>query len=160
MDASTIDQAGPKLAELVGSLLGCEVVAEPSTQNSGTRPHAVAIYVTEEGTLRAALVCDSAIVNYAGAALTMMPAGTAQENQKKGIVPEMMFENLHEILNICSQLFQENYTSSVKLHEMYDTSTKAPPQPIPMFLQKAPGRLSLTVDIEDYGSGEMMVIMS
>ncbi len=46
-----------------------------------------------------------------GAAMSMIPAGVANDATKVGIVAENIEANLGEVLNICVNLFTENSTN-------------------------------------------------
>jgi len=70
-------------------------------------------YRRDDGSLGALCVCDIAAASSAGAALALIPPGAAQDSIKAAKIPENIAENLQEVLNIMSRLFQNGTTPRV-----------------------------------------------
>ena len=68
-------------------------------------PKVVATFGNEEGQLCYAMECELPVANSIGAALTMIPAGGAEDATAEGTVPGNIADNLGEVFNICSSSF-------------------------------------------------------
>lgn len=68
-------------------------------------PHAIASYVDDVGAPRGWIACDLACANSCGAALSMIPPRLAAESAAAGTIPDNISDNLHEVLNVCVNLF-------------------------------------------------------
>jgi hypothetical protein len=126
---------------------------EPVATDSGSNS-IVAVYINDEGTPVTACCCDLPFAAYSGAALSMIPAGGAEDAAKSGDLTEMMRGNLHEIMNICSRLFMTNETPHLKLEALYD-SPDALPESARSMVDAAPGRSDYRVKIPGYGEGNI-----
>ena len=75
----------------------------------------VAAYRDNCGVIRRVLTCDIAFANSARAALSAIPRGSANEAIKSGDVPENIFMNLSEVMNIAVNLFTESFGGRLEL---------------------------------------------
>ena len=57
------------------------------------------------GAPAAVCLCDLEFAVYAGAALSLVPAGVARDSLKVRRIPENLLENTREVLNVCVSLF-------------------------------------------------------
>lgn len=75
----------------------------------------VASYADSTGATKRLVTCDLAFANSAGAALSMIPPGAANDATKAGSVPDNILSNLHEVMNIAVNLFADNFDGRLEL---------------------------------------------
>ena len=112
------------LGMLYGNGLGVDP-GEPVATDAGSRS-IVAVYINDAGEPVTACCCDLPFAAYSGAALSMIPAGGAEDAASSGDLTEMMRGNLHEVMNICSRLFISENTPHLKLEALYDNPEVLP----------------------------------
>ena len=119
---------------------------------------AVAIYTNDDGVVAAVCVYDMPLASSAGAALSMIPQGVANEAVRKGVMPESVAENLYEVANVSASLFNVDGGPHLKLKEVV-TSTAALPAPVKELVAKAADRIDLDVNIAGYSAGRMSLLV-
>lgn len=115
-------------------------------------------FISPEGETVAAFVCDLPLTAYAGAALTMIPAAGAEDAVKTGDVSKLMLDNTYEVVNIISQFLMNNHTPHLKLSKMY--SAKEAPDALKEMVGKTAEQISFKVDIPNYGSGNISIMIT
>ena len=110
-----------------------------------------ALYVSADGTPVAVASCDVAFGCYAGASLSMIPAGGAQDAAESGEISAGMLENLKEVMNICSNLMMDDSTPHLKFEKVYNSANDLPDAGKAL-LDSASGP-AFQVTIPGYGSG-------
>ncbi len=136
--------------KLVQCLLGNQVQTKASAPGPDlTKPHVVASYVDDSNAVRRVLVCELALANSMGAAMSMIPAGVANEATKAGIVAENIEGNLGEVLNICVNLFTENAPDRLTFSNLKLCSPKDPAPAVRESVKYA-------IDIPRYVGGSML----
>ncbi len=119
-------------------------------------PAMIGIYVTDDGKLHTACVCNYAMISFCGASLAMIPAGIAKDGLN-GQVPENILENFQEILNIFAQIINQ----PGRPHQSFKTLLKAAETGTPEItelLAKPAARLDVEVTVSNYGVGKMSVL--
>ena len=111
-----------------------------------SKPHVVASYVDDTSAVQRVLVCDLALANSMGAAMSLIPAGVANDATKAGIVAENIQSNLSEVLNICVNLFTENATNRLTFSSLKVCSLE---DPAPTLKQS----VKYALDIPRYAAG-------
>ena len=94
-----------EIAKLLSDLLDREVTTKtlpPAALGNG--PALLASYGEAGGEVVALLVCDVAAAASLGAALSMLPAGRAEESVRAGALDEFVMENFREICNVVTRL--------------------------------------------------------
>ncbi len=120
-------------------------------------PIVVATYLDGAGNLAAVALLDLSLACSAGAALVMLPRVVADEGMASGGIPDNIGENLHEVLNVWSGVFNSPSTPRVKLGAVTTSDTLAPEVAA---LAKAPsGRLDLEVAIPGYAAGRLTLLV-
>ena len=146
------DQVG----RLLSGLLGKSVVVKKGNPLAPGTKMAVGEYFREDGTLGAVCVCDLGTASSAGAALSLMPAGIAAESIKIGKLNETLADNMQEIFNVLTRLFQNPMQPRVHFKLMY-----LPPQSLSNdannLIKKPTYRADFDVAIPSYPSGKMSV---
>lgn len=74
-----------------------------------------ATFINADDDLVALCECDLPFVAYAGAALSMIPPGVAEDMIDEGEAGDNIVANFHEVMNICSQLLMSDETAHLKL---------------------------------------------
>lgn len=149
-----------EVAELLTSLLGKDVAARKNdavkhdTQNAWV----YAIYEHEDGTVGATIACDVAAAAFGGAALSLIPAGMAQDSIKSGRVAQNLAENFHEVLNVCVSLFN-GAGPRLKLGRFVAPPADAPDD-LTAFFASAGQHLGLDLHIDGYGAGKVAIYVA
>lgn len=124
----------------------------PSTENY------VAVYLNEHPRVAGVLVLDPALAVRSSAALSLFPAHRATEYLQAGL-DETLRENLLEVCNVATMLFQDDFSLRVRLARVLHTPDE---QPAPLFklLKASAHRKDVEVSIEGYGSGRATVLVA
>ncbi|MFT5173907.1 MAG: hypothetical protein ACI8W7_002091 [Gammaproteobacteria bacterium] len=114
------------------------------------------VYVSSDGTPVAAALCDIAFGCYAGASLSMIPAGGAKDAANSGEISQGMMDNLSEVLNMCANLLMDDSTPHLKFDKVYGSLAEAP-DAAKTLVAGATGP-AFKVDIPRYGSGVLSMM--
>jgi hypothetical protein len=138
------------IERMMHCLLGDQVEARNSVPGPDlTKPHVVASYVNDANEVQRILVCELGLANSMGAAMSMIPAGVANEATKSGIVAQNIESNLGEVLNICVNLFTENSTDRLTYSNL---KLCTPKDPAPVVKQS----VKFALDIPRYAGGALL----
>jgi hypothetical protein len=148
------------VGELLSGLLGKTIEAKPSAkwEPAPDMPAVVAAFGPDDGPTSCLWVFDMNTAIYAGAALTMMPPEEAKQAVQAKELRDGFIENVREIFNVGSSLFNSADGSSVKLKDSYVTS-KDIPDSVKQLMASSSGRLDLEIVVPDYGKGNISVIV-
>lgn len=125
---------------------GDPVPAEPDAKSL------VAVYVDDDDKPIAACAVDYPFTAYAGASLTRIPKGTAEECIETGEFSQIMLGNVHEIMNICSRLLMNHESPHLRLKGLYE-SPKELPAEVQELIKKPANEADFSVSFPDYGDG-------
>ncbi|MGE5857134.1 MAG: hypothetical protein ACM31K_01455 [Solirubrobacterales bacterium] len=150
-----------QVRDLLSDLLGKDVevtLADPMKTQPGDKV-SVAIYTGDRLQLGAVMIFDLPLSAYLGAALGLVAPGGARAAVEDGELPANLEENLGEVVNIAAALFNVPGAPHLKLHQLL-----APGSPLPAdvvgVLSGIGGRLDLSVEVPNYGSGRMSVVLA
>ncbi len=145
------------LHTLLGGIYGRAVPVEAIAkfEPSSMKACAIAVYVDNQDQVVGLLVCTVAAAGYMGAALSLLPKSVADESIKRGALDEGLLDNFQEVANICSSLFTEYLGSRVHLKTVVAKAAALPPE-YKAFVQSAM-RTDVTVDVPNYGSGQVSI---
>jgi hypothetical protein len=87
-----------------------------------------------------------------------MPVPTAAEAIEEKALPESMRENLYEVLNIASAMFNREGARHMKLHEVYYAGDPVPPAILGQSFTLG-RREDLNVDFAGYGPGRISIVL-
>lgn len=149
------------VGQLMSSLLGQGVTAKPSAPQA-VGPGAkvlTGVYASDDGAVQVLCVCDYALAAYAGAALSMIPAGVAKDSLRGAALPEGIEENFREVLNIVTGLLNRPGAPHVKLQDMLRPADPAAPG-VAGVLAKPAARLDMEITIANYGVGKASLLFS
>ena len=130
----------------------------PGAGRGGTSPSVVGVFKRDDGAVAALVMLDVALAANASAALVLIPPGVAGESARSGKLSENLYENVKEVLNVCSRLFAVPGTPHVR---MKGTHLVPPPAPaeIAGMLGKPNSRLDLEINVPGYAGGRMAVLI-
>jgi hypothetical protein len=115
------------------------------------------LYVDPEGKPVAVCLCDTPFAAYAGAALSMLPPGGAEDAAESGDISATMKENVYEVMNICSRLLMSDDTPHLKLEKMYNNLSELSEEAVEM-MKSAGGSSHFGIDIPNYGKGRLSLV--
>ncbi len=144
---------------LLEDLLGRTVEVAPSAPWApmGGELGTFAIFVDDSLVVRAVGLCDLGFSAYAGAAIGLVPPAGAEQAVEDKVLPESLQDNLYEVLNIASALYNVDDNPHMKLYQVHHIGAAVPPE-----IQALGGvlgqRLDLTVKIAGYGDGRFSLV--
>jgi hypothetical protein len=146
--------------EMLLDLLGRDVKVAPSGPWAPTLrdPGAVAVYVDDTIRVRALISCNLELAVALGASIALIPANTASSCMEEGRLTEDLAENLNEVLNILSTLFNPPDRPHVKLHALH-VPGKPPPPDLAAQLRAFGKREDLTIEVAGYGGGRLSLVL-
>lgn len=115
-------------------------------------------YIDPDGATVAACTCDINFGAYSGAALTMMPAATAQDMAKEGDISKPMKDNVYEVMNIISRYLMSENTPHLKLSKSYDEADM--PDALKTMVENKAAQVDYSISIPNYGSGNISIYIS
>lgn len=140
------------LANLLRDLFGRAVTAKKAAGPFPAGPRVVGAYTRDDGTLSAVCALDLQLSAHLGAALTMLPAGVAEEAIKAGALSPALLESVHEVLNVASRWFNQPKAPRVVLKEVH---VAALPPPVEALVQKPPKTTDVELTIQGYKGGRL-----
>ncbi len=149
-----------QLRDLLTDLLGREVEVSPGNPlaPSAEAPATFSVYVDDSLSICSLILVDLGLSARAGAAIGLMPPPTAAEAIADRSIPDTMRENLYEVLNIASAMFNVEGARHTRLHEVYYAGDAVPPPVLAMSFTLGQ-REDLNVSIGGYGGGRLSVVL-
>ena len=120
-------------------------------------PGTLAIYVDDRYAIRALGLGDLRFSAYAGAAIGLVPRAVAQMAVRDRRLDMDTQENLDEVLEIATGLYNVDGAAHMRLHHVCHIGTEVAPQ-IRAMSAAVGRRLDLTVDIGGYGTGRLSFV--
>ena len=149
-----------QIRDLFAELLDREITltpAAPQAPGPGT-PTTVAVYVDDQLRISAVMVLDIELSAYSAAAIGLIPVAGADECIEEGELTDVLKENLFEVLNIASSMFNMPNHDHLRLHEVHPAGKTITPQARAMALTLG-RREDFHVDIAGYGAGHVSVVL-
>jgi len=150
-----------EIRDLLVDLLGREVTLNQSAPFAPgpSEPATLAVYVDDHLQTSAVVVCDLAFSALVGAAIGLVPLAGAEAAIEAQELPQTISENLAEVLNIASSLFNAPEHEHMKLHEVRPAA-KGGMAINDRFLALTLGRREdLSIDIAGYGHGLLSIVL-
>jgi len=119
----------------------------------------IAVYVDDDDKPVTACACDYKFTAFAGAALTKIPKGGAEDAAASGDFSDMILGNLNEIMNICSRLFMDSSTPHLRLEKTYASPDDLPENALSL-INSSSGRSDFDVEIPGYGDGKIAFLIT
>lgn len=121
--------------------------------------YVVGLYEREDGKIGGLVVADLEVAAYAGAALSLLPVGVAEESVENGTIEDSLLENFQEVLNVGVQWFTAKGNPRVRLAEVFTPGAKLPEDV--QFVMGAPNdRLDVSADVAGYGDGTIRLLVT
>lgn len=145
------------VADLLGIVLGDDLGVNPEDAEN-LDGQFVATYIDDDDKLVAIGGGNPAFVAYAGAALSMIPAATAQEMIDKNDITPAISANFYEVMNICSRLLM---TEADDRHLRLD-KTLAPGEAAEYVSQLNGGGtpVGFKLEVPNYGAGHLSFLVT
>ena len=128
------------------------------TETSDADQCIFAVYVSDDDVPLAAAWCDISFGAYAGASLTRIPKGGADDAAMSGELPTPIYDNLREVMNILASLFMNDKTPHLRLGTVYPDMSDVPDEEKAMFEGKSGS--SFTVEVPNYGKGNVQMVIT
>ena len=149
------------IRDLLADLIGRDVSVtpgEPTVIGPGS-PGTAAVYVSDKLQMVALGVMDLPLTAFLGGALGLLPVGGVQDLLAEGEVSSGALDNVHEILNVASALFNTPGAPHVKLYSLVSPGD-LPPTDVSTAMKLLGGRIDLKVDVPGYGSGSLSMMLT
>ena len=117
----------------------------------------VGVFERRSGAASALVVTDAPLAAFLGAAFGTFEPESALRAVEKGEGGGEFFEHLREVFNVCARLFKSTDGQGLSLRTVR-SHPPALPIEVASLAATAPLRLSLTVEIEGLGSGQLSVL--
>jgi hypothetical protein len=114
------------------------------------------VFVKDGGEPVALCGADVNLAASFGAALSMLPVAMVKESAKSHELSAVMYENLREIMNICTRLVLDATSPHLKLEQIYPT--KSLPAAATALLAAPKGRREFQVQMPKYGGGVLTLL--
>jgi len=148
--------------EMLSNLLGRKVtVSEGDAIAPDAAPMAmISSFTDDTGIIALACICDIGFVCNAGAALSMLPAGGAEDCVDSGEVSDTINENFYEVMNITSLLFNDQEAPRLILREMLPMPGSNLPDDLGALVASPAGQANFKIKIAGYGEGGMSLLLA
>lgn len=146
--------------ELLEGMLGrdVETTIGSGAVNPAQAPGAVVgIYTDDQMSLRALLILDLSLAAHGGAAIALIPVAQAQAAAEEGVLPDALYENIAEVLNVAASLFNADGAPHVKLYQAFRPG-EALPADVQKWVLAFVRRLDMTMDVSGYGEGRISIL--
>ncbi len=148
-----------EVRELFEGLLGRSVEWEGTMHHVDPLDGAmVGLYTNDFGSVGALILCDVALAAWAGSAIALLPHNGAESAVTNNRLTPAQFENMSEVLNVASSMFNKNGTPHLKLHEAYAPRETLPADANEWVLAPA-NRIDGTLTIQGWGVGRISVVV-
>ena len=147
--------------DLVADLLGRDVTIERAVplEDAALRTATYALYADDRQQLRAAIVLDLPLSASLGAAIALVPAPRAEQAVEDRMLPPDLGENLVEVCNVVSALFNLPGAPHLKLSAVHGPANR-PPVAAAEFATRPGPRMDVRVGVQGYGSGTLGIVVA
>lgn len=145
------------LADLLGRVTAVDKVKTTDFGEDG--PALIAEYSTDEGEVGVICLLDARLALRCGAALAMVPVPVVEEALRRGELPEVLLENVKEVVNILGGLFNSARSPHVRLTTVHRLPAELPAS-VTALLEAPAFRRDFAVLIEGYGDGRLALLAS
>lgn len=149
-----------EIRDLLGDLLGRDITVSPTSPLAPTpnNPCTIGVYVDDSLRVLAVVAFDLTLSAYAGAAIGLVPVTGAQEAIEAKALEQSLRENLYEVLNIASSLFNPEGATHLRLYDVHHVGDPLPGDVLVKSLTLG-RREDLSVDIAGYGAGKLAFVL-
>ncbi len=148
-----------EVEQMMGMLYEGGVSVTPSTALSTDSDSkiVVAVFVDDEDKPVSSCICDFSFAAFAGAALTMIPKGGAEDAAESGEFSDTLRGNIYEVMNILTRLFMNPNTPHLRITKVFDVLSEAP-EDVQSMLNVADEIAGYSVDVPNYGAGRLTFV--
>jgi len=150
------------VTDMLSGILGRDVsVSSGPAVTPDVKPLAfVSAFTGTSDTIVMACICDIGFACNAGAALSMLPAGGAEDCIDSGVLSEAIQENFYEMMNITSTILNDQDAPRLVLRELLILPEASLPDDLAALIGSADGRADFKIGISGYGDGGMSILMA
>jgi hypothetical protein len=146
-----------KVQKILGMLFDGLGTSVGGTFNDGPESGSwIGVYVADTGKPVALCGADARLAASMGAALSLMPLSASREAGDTHEMYGVMYENLCEIMNICTRLVLDATSPHLKLHHVYPIDSL--PVEAGALLTGARGRCEFQLNLPRYGGGVLSLL--
>jgi hypothetical protein len=156
MDGSPSFVGPDRVTRLLRDLFGKAVTTKKGVAITSSTKAFTATYIDDGGTPQCVCACDVPLAASMGSALALIPPGATVEAIRKGQLPEEMFENLREVLNIMASLFEGVH---VRFRDALPPSVALPKDAIAISTRPRV-RVDLDLTIASYPGGKVAFMVA
>lgn len=148
---------GAKIIQILGLLFdGLDVKPGGAFDQTPAGGSYVGVFIADSGELLALCAADIGLSASFGAAFSMLPPMAVKEAVKARELTPVMFENVREIMNICTRLMMEGDSTHLRLDQVYPV--KSLPATAAALLGTPPGRREFQLQLPKYGGGVLSLL--
>ncbi|HEY0486776.1 MAG TPA: hypothetical protein VGD72_11060 [Mycobacteriales bacterium] len=150
-----------EVKDMFADMLGRDIGVTPCDAYTPvmTDRHSAAVYVDDQNQMQAVAVLDLPLSVWIGAAIGLVPVGGAQDQVDEGELSGAVRDNLYEVLNIFSALFNKPGATHLRIYAVH-----APGEPVPsdvaVLVKSIGNRVDLDVEVGGYGKGKIGVVLA
>ncbi len=151
-----------ELRDLLTMLVGrdCEVSVADESVTPATEPGVVVgVYVTQFLKAEVIVAVDTYLAAALGGAIALLPARTALGSVGPGPLDETLLENVSEVLNVTSALFNVDDAPHLRLESVHDSGAAPLPGDVATWLRSYGPRLDVRIDVQGYGDGLLSIVL-
>ncbi len=152
-----VDKIGMHISSIVGKKV--DTGSTDPVDGKAAKNGVIGVYESEDGVVGGVCVCSTAFAAFAGAALAMIPPAVAQTAATSGQIPANIQENVGEVLNILSSLFNKEGSPRLSLKKVINAGDDIP-EGVSILITEPAGREDITIDIPGYGAGTMTLLVA
>jgi hypothetical protein len=117
----------------------------------------VAIYWDDQAKVQAAICWSPEAAAFVGSAFALLPAGPAKEMAAQRDVRSDVIDNLIEVCNVVSAVFEHPKNPDVRLSETFFPLSEAP-VPLALHIFQHFERVDYELKVDNYGSGRVTIV--
>jgi hypothetical protein len=156
----TVIPGAKDVRDVLEGMLGrdVEVTSGGAMVNPGSDGGALVGVYVDRLKLTALVLLDLPLAAYVGAAIGLVPATAAKYAIEDAELPQALFDNAAEILNVMSSVFNTSGAPHLRLDRSFAPGEPLPGDIAPWPLAFVP-RLDLSVTVKSYGQGSLSVLV-
>jgi hypothetical protein len=149
-----------EVKDMLADMLGRDITVAPCDPYTPvlTDRHSVAVYVDDQNQMAAVVALDLPLSVWVGAAIGLVPPGGAEDQVDEGELSRPVRDNLYEVLNIVSALFNKPGAPHLKIYSLHAPG-EAVPSDVALLVKSLGNRLDLDVTVAGYGKGKLGLVI-
>ena len=160
MTTETHLPASMQIRELLVDLLDRDITLGPTSPFAPGpyNPATIAVYTSDSLEIRALLMIDLPLSAHLGASIGLMPQSAAAAAIEEGKLSAALQENIAEVLNIATSLFNVDNAPHLRLYATHPAGEVTPGHLLMMALTLG-RREDLRIEIQGYGAGRFSIVL-